>query len=283
VNCLRCGKPDADRRHPDWPADFVPQGPDDCPPGFCNGIGCNPGPSGEPGVATTAWGMKFEIDNNRTWLKSHSLRWAQHSEVIKQLPRRGSPCSNCPLFAGTRSKSVTDDMVAEIQARIAGGEHWVCHQTHDPQGELLPDSQRCALGVAETNIKHRSCASHCCQVHGCKYGYDDCPVATKQIKGMTGSCETCGLTLEGYYDGKEELIAALAQLEAADIATAEERVEWVRKYLTALAVAEVARGLFIRKTVDKVEHDPATDRIRVFVTAEVAYAVNILDVELKLE
>lgn len=23
---------------------------------------------------------------------------------------------------------------------------------------------------------HKSCPSHCCKEHGCKYGYDDCPV-----------------------------------------------------------------------------------------------------------
>jgi len=47
--------------------------------------------------------------------------------------------------------------------------------------------------------KHICCPTHCCQIHGCKYGYDDCPVATKQKKGMTGSCEDCGLEESGYY------------------------------------------------------------------------------------
>lgn len=49
--------------------------------------------------------------------------------------------------------------------------------------------------------KHISCSTHCCQIHGCKYSYDDCPVATKEIEGMTGQCEMCGLEEEGYYDG----------------------------------------------------------------------------------
>lgn len=25
-------------------------------------------------------------------------------------------------------------------------------------------------------IEHNACPSHCCKEHGCKYGYDDCPV-----------------------------------------------------------------------------------------------------------
>jgi hypothetical protein len=51
VVCEHCGKPAADQRHPQWPAGFQPQGPDDAPPGFCNGIGCAPGAQGEAGEA----------------------------------------------------------------------------------------------------------------------------------------------------------------------------------------------------------------------------------------
>ncbi len=36
---------------------------------------------------------------------------------------------------------------------------------------------------------HISCPSHCCQQHGCKYGYDDCPVVLGESKGVT--CEDC--------------------------------------------------------------------------------------------
>lgn len=51
--------------------------------------------------------------------------------------------------------------------------------------------------------KYKCCPSHCCQVHGCKYGFPGCPVATKQIIGSTGSCEQCGLEQEGYYGSIE--------------------------------------------------------------------------------
>jgi hypothetical protein len=47
--CGHCNLPKADPKHPNWPADFQPQGPDDVPPGFCNGIGCNPGAEGMDG------------------------------------------------------------------------------------------------------------------------------------------------------------------------------------------------------------------------------------------
>lgn len=49
---------------------------------------------------------------------------------------------------------------------------------------------------------HICCPSHCCIEHGCKYGYDDCPVVLGIIK-QEGLCEQCGLTSEGYY-GKPE-------------------------------------------------------------------------------
>lgn len=42
------------------------------------------------------------------------------------------------------------------------------------------------------------CPSHCCLEHGCKYGYEDCPVATGKVK-QQGLCENCGLESEGYY------------------------------------------------------------------------------------
>jgi hypothetical protein len=48
--------------------------------------------------------------------------------------------------------------------------------------------------------KHISCPIHCCKIHGCKYGYEDCPVLTGQINGLTGDCEMCNLEREGYYD-----------------------------------------------------------------------------------
>lgn len=48
-------------------------------------------------------------------------------------------------------------------------------------------------------VKHRrrpylSCPTHCCPKHGCKYGYNQCPVATGQVEPvspMNNGCEQC--------------------------------------------------------------------------------------------
>lgn len=32
--------------------------------------------------------------------------------------------------------------------------------------------------------------THCCIIHGCKYGDDDCPVVTKKVK-QEYTCEGC--------------------------------------------------------------------------------------------
>lgn len=66
----------------------------------------------------------------------------------------------------------------------------------------------------EISEKHICCPSHCCQIHGCKYGYKDCPVETKKIMGMTGGCETCGLLQSGYY-GTDAAIINELELEIA--------------------------------------------------------------------
>ena len=38
--------------------------------------------------------------------------------------------------------------------------------------------------------KHRSCPSHCCVEHGCKYGYKDCPVVIGKVR-QKYFCEDC--------------------------------------------------------------------------------------------
>jgi len=38
--------------------------------------------------------------------------------------------------------------------------------------------------------KHRACSSHCCIIHGCKYGYKDCPVCLGVVK-QEYLCECC--------------------------------------------------------------------------------------------
>jgi len=43
--------------------------------------------------------------------------------------------------------------------------------------------------------------SHCCYIHGCKYGDKDCPVETGKVKKI--GCEICELEEEGYDDSLE--------------------------------------------------------------------------------
>lgn len=38
--------------------------------------------------------------------------------------------------------------------------------------------------------KHKSCESHCCARHGCKYGHEDCPVVMMRLEQLY-PCEYC--------------------------------------------------------------------------------------------
>jgi len=71
---------------------------------------------------------------------------------------------------------------------------------------------------------HICCPSHCCQIHGCKYGMDDCPVETKKITGMTGCCEQCGLEQSGYYGDDSSYINSL-ELENNELRKEVERLK----------------------------------------------------------
>lgn len=37
---------------------------------------------------------------------------------------------------------------------------------------------------------HKACRTHCCILHGCKYGYNDCPVALELVK-QAYPCDLC--------------------------------------------------------------------------------------------
>ena len=53
---------------------------------------------------------------------------------------------------------------------------------------------------------HRSCPSHCCCLHGCKYAYDDCPVETGKVE-QEYPCEICSeYDIETLEDVKNELL-----------------------------------------------------------------------------
>jgi hypothetical protein len=50
----------------------------------------------------------------------------------------------------------------------------------------FPHSTDCTCGCND----HKSCPSHCCVYHGCKYGYDDCPVVLGKVD-QDHICEDC--------------------------------------------------------------------------------------------
>lgn len=53
------------------------------------------------------------------------------------------------------------------------------------------DVMSLAKEVPETRESERNVhTEHCCLVHGCKYGNDECPVATKKQR-QTHLCEMC--------------------------------------------------------------------------------------------
>jgi hypothetical protein len=57
--------------------------------------------------------------------------------------------------------------------------------------------QEAAQPVPLEPTEHKACPSHCCPVHGCKYGYTDCPVVLRSVvptyPGNNG-CEDCSAT-----------------------------------------------------------------------------------------
>jgi hypothetical protein len=42
----------------------------------------------------------------------------------------------------------------------------------------------------EYSSEYKSCPSHCCIVHGCKYGHKECPVTTGKVVQQY-TCEDC--------------------------------------------------------------------------------------------
>lgn len=47
----------------------------------------------------------------------------------------------------------------------------------------------------ESPNNYRSCSSHCCVLHGCKYGYKGCPVVNRQII-QKYHCEECDTSFD---------------------------------------------------------------------------------------
>jgi len=76
------------------------------------------------------------------------------------------------------------------------------------------------------------CPSHCCAIHGCKYGYDDCPVFAQKVK-QEYLCEDCGT------DGIESLdeLNLILALPSKEKATENLKLS-VKEYLMANGMRE---------------------------------------------
>ncbi len=49
-------------------------------------------------------------------------------------------------------------------------------------------------------------STHCCTIHGCKYGDDDCPVVVLQTEAQEHPCQDCHWQSEqGFLEGDEPL------------------------------------------------------------------------------
>lgn len=101
--------------------------------------------------------------------------------------------------------------------------------------------------------KHRSCATHCCKNHGCKYGHEDCPVSNGEV-AQEYLCEYCTWPLEEREIFELNVVAtdlAIAYSRTdrtiADLPSEEQVTEAVRKALVGL---EIAPGWTIEKVLD---------------------------------
>jgi hypothetical protein len=129
----------------------------------------------------------------------------------------------------------------------------------------------------EMTEKHISCSTHCCPIHGCKYGHDDCPVKSGEVApeyAANNGCEPCELdvedlqrvltdevkdkiisestTLQALKDENEDLRRKVARLEGRSPGTYDvalvvyTRVEDAQDFGDAASTAEMALWQLIR-------------------------------------
>ena len=64
--------------------------------------------------------------------------------------------------------------------------------------------------------KHISCPSHCCILHGCKYLYDDCPVANGTVV-QDHPCYDCSMEgIKGLKELKFKQAASVMEISSTD-------------------------------------------------------------------
>lgn len=78
--------------------------------------------------------------------------------------------------------------------------------------------------AAVLSDRHVSCPSHCCALHGCKYGLDDCPVAGRVVyqEHICEQCEDAGI--ENVDQARARAAGAMSRKRLADLIRHVERV-----------------------------------------------------------
>jgi hypothetical protein len=110
-----------------------------------------------------------------------------------------------------------------------------------------------AAGEVPEKQFYRSCPSHCCVRHGCKYAYKGCPVKTGQVT-QDHPCEQCTYEIDdaayygtgsGYSKPGEVGYSLVLGLKRIDAATGEEMVDMPTSEQVNDAVREALAGLTV--------------------------------------
>lgn len=62
-------------------------------------------------------------------------------------------------------------------------------------GQFAENAADMATDGGSDPLRYVSCPSHCCSAHGCKYGYEGCPVVAGQV-AQDHPCEQCTYVLD---------------------------------------------------------------------------------------
>jgi hypothetical protein len=105
------------------------------------------------------------------------------------------------------------------------------------------------------NEIRRSCETHCCARHGCKYGHEDCPVVGGEIR-QAYPCEQCGTPADELQREVERLSARVAELEAVRDEARRHVEAWVNgEALDMTTLRRLARIFYEARSPEPGEED----------------------------
>lgn len=137
------------------------------------------------------------------WIKNCIERGIPPSSSTKEIARWGwdGARANPPSVALSTPAdkdallAINAEALAEIKA-VVDGEHPDIDRVHEIVYGAIDEIGKLpsARPTIEEHREHKACPSHCCPRHGCKYGYEDCPVATGKVQPKypkNNGCESC--------------------------------------------------------------------------------------------